>query len=345
MKKFIYYCMLICLVVTVNSCSKSGNNNDTPDDSIVVDPKKALTGTFIDFYGKENWTQQEWDIHFQEMKDIGMNTVIVQFASYNDITFFNSANTFTGTKYPEALGLLLKAANNKAMHVYIGLYFDEEYWSNQTNVEWLQLNADRCISIAKELDAQFGNDPAFVGWYIPHEPEPYAYNSAELVAVFKDNLVNRISDKLHTLNSKPVSIAAFFNSGLTSTTQLRDFMTELCKCNLQVIMLQDGIGVNHVTLANVGKYYFEADTGLYKNTGYTGEFWTDLETFSEAGSVSIDRIKSQLSAELVTPHISKAVSYQYYADMCPTGPGGSDAAWLRYYYVAFIKSLVQQSRK
>jgi len=345
MKESIYYLISVCLIFTVISCSKPGNNNVTPDESIVVDPKKALTGTFIDFYDKENWSQQEWDIHFQEMKDIGMNTVIVQFASYNDNTFFNSTNTFTGTKYPNALRLLLKAANNKEISVYIGLYFNEEYWDNQTNVEWLQLHADRCISIAKELNTQFGSDPAFVGWYIPHEPEPYAYNSQELVAVFKDNLVDRISDQLHTLNSKPVSIAAFFNSGLTSTTQLRDFMAELCKCNLQVIMLQDGVGVNHVSLDYVGSYYTEADNGLYNNTGYNGEFWTDLETFSTSGTVTIDRVKSQLSAELATPHISKAVSYQYYADMCPTGPGGSNASWLRYYYVAFIKSLEQQSGK
>jgi hypothetical protein len=344
-KKIINYFIAVSLIVNAYSCTKSGNNNDTPDESIIVDPKKALTGTFIDFYGKEAWTQQDWDIHFQEMKDIGMNTVIVQYTAYNDITYFNSTNTFTSSKYPNALSLLLKAADNKDMSVYVGLYFNEEYWDNQTNADWLQLHADRCISIAKEINAQFGTDSAFVGWYIPHEPEPYAYDSEEMVTLFKNDLVDRISDKLHTLNSKPVSIAAFFNSGLTSTTQLRDFMAELCTCNLQVIMLQDGIGVNHVSLANVGKYFSAADTGLYKGTGYTGEFWTDLETFSETGTVTIDRIKSQLNAELATAHISKAVSYQYYSDMCPTGPGGDDAAWLRYYYVQFIKSLAQQSEK
>ena len=344
MKKYFIFLILLLLAAPLSHCSRQDNNDPVPDEPVVVDPKKALTGTFIDFNQKENWVQQDWDIHFREMSEIGLNTVIVQFAAYDDITWFNSANTFTHTKYPNALSMLLKAAAKENMSVYIGLYFNEDYWDNQTNTEWLQLNADRCNYIAVELNAQFGSEAAFAGWYIPHEPEPYAYNSADAVGSFRINLVDRISSKLHSLNSKPVSIAAFFNSGLTSPAQLKDFMADLCKCNLQIIMLQDGIGVNHVNLDKVKLYFQEADTGLFKNTAYTGEFWTDLETFSDPpqSPVTIGRIKSQLSNEMCTAHISKAVSFQYYSDMCPDGPGGENAAWLRYYYLQFIRSLQEK---
>jgi hypothetical protein len=305
------------------------------------DSKKTLTGSFIDFLSKSDWSQLEWESQFQEMKDIGMNTAIIQFISYGNTTWFNSANDFTKIKYPNALPKLLAAANKKQMDIFMGLYFDEEYWKNQTNVDWLRLHADRCISIAEELNAQFGKNPAFKGWYIPHEPEPNAYHSKELTASLNENLINRISDKLHSFDAKPVSIAAFFNSELTSTTQLKDFMTELCKSNLQIIMLQDGIGVNHVSIEQVGLYYSEADRGLYENTNYKGEFWTDLETFGFApqGPVTIDRIKKQLQSELSVSHITKAVTFQYYHDMCPTGPGGTIAAKLRNDYLDFIKSL------
>jgi hypothetical protein len=340
MKKFL--CILTAsLLVSLNSCSEPNNEEIRPEENLVVDSSKVLTGSFIDFWGKEDWSQQEWASQFQEMKEIGMNTAIIQFVSYGDITWFNSANIFTKTKYPNALSGLMAAANNKQMAIYIGLYFNEEYWENQTNVDWLRLHADRCILIATELYSQFGKNPAFRGWYIPHEPEPYAYNSKELIASFKDNFINRISDRLHSFDTKPVSIAAFFNSELTSTTQLKDFMTELCKSNLQIIMLQDGVGVNHVSLDHVGLYYREADRGLYENTSYKGEFWTDLETFSFApqGQVTIDRLKKQLQAEMPTVHITKAVSFQYYNDMCSTGPGGIAAARLRNDYLNFIRSL------
>jgi hypothetical protein len=310
-------------------------------ESQVPDSKKTLSGSFVDFSGKSDWSQQKWESQFQEMKDIGMNTAIIQFISYNDTTWFKSANNFTGIKIPNALPTLLAAANNKQMNIFIGLYFDEEYWKNQTNVNWLRLHARRCISIAEELNAQFGKNKAFKGWYIPHEPEPNAYHSKELMTSLNDNLINLISDKLHSFDAKPVSIAAFFNSELTSPTQLKDFMTELCKTNLQIIMLQDGIGVNHVSLDKVWLYYSEADRGLYENTNYKGEFWTDLETFSFApqGPVTIDRIKKQLKEELSVSHVTKAVTFQYYQDMCPTGHGGTVAARLRNDYLDFIKSL------
>lgn len=340
MKKFLYFFSAIVLI-SINSYSQSTEKEFKLEESKVPYSKKALTGSFIDFSSKSYWSQQEWESQFQEMKDIGMNTVIIQYMSYGETTWFNSANNFTKIKYPNALPNLLVAANNKQMDVFIGLYFDEEYWKNQTNVDWLRLHADRCISIAEELNDQFGKNPAFKGWYIPHEPEPNAYHSKELIASLKNNLINRISDKLHSFDAKPVSIAAFFNSELTSTTQLKDFMTELCKSNLQIIMLQDGIGVNHVSLDQVELYYSEADRGLYENTNYKGEFWTDLETFSFApqGPVTIDRIKKQLQAELSALHITKAVTFQYYQDMCPTGPGGGTAAKLRNDYQDFIKSL------
>jgi hypothetical protein len=340
MKKFLCFFSAIVLIYLSPDCQSNKKENKS-EELQLTDSQKVLTGSFIDFFGKNEWSQQEWENQFQEMKDIGMTTAIIQFISYGDITWFNSANNFTGIKYPDALSKLLAAANNKQMDIFIGLYFNEEYWKNQTNVDWLRLHADRCIYIAEELNAQFGKDPAFKGWYVPHEPEPNAYHSKELTASLNENLINRISDRLHSFDAKPVSIAAFFNSELTTPAQLKEFMAELCKSNLQIIMLQDGVGVNHVTTDQVGMYYREADRGLYENTNYKGEFWTDLETFSfePQGPVTIERIKKQLQEELSVPHITKAVSFQYYSNMCPAGRGGVAAAKLRNDYLVFIKSL------
>lgn len=339
MKKLFH--VFIILLISATLYSQSNMKEPGLQDPAVPFSKKALTGSFIDFFGKNDWSQKDWENQFEEMKEIGMNTAIIQFISYKDNTWFNSANDFTSKKYPDALPRLLAAANTTNMDIFIGLYFDEEYWHNQTNENWLRLHADRCIFVAKEIHEQFGKDRAFKGWYIPHEPEPNAYHSRELTASFNENLINRISDKLHSFDSKPVSIAAFFNSELTSPQQLREFMSELCRSNLQIIMLQDGVGVNHVTLENLKLYYTEADRGLFENTDYKGEFWTDLETFSfpPQGPVTLDRIRRQLKEELSVPHISKAVSFQYYSDMCPKGRHGADAARLRKDYLEFVKSL------
>ena len=338
------YCLFIAflLPLLISGCSKDELQPAAKDaDYITVDAKKALTGTFVEFFGKKDWAPYQWNSLLEGMKKIGMNTVIVQYAAYNNNVWFNSDNSFTKDKSKYALARLLAAAELKHMDVYIGLYFNEEYWKHQTDIEWLKLHADRCISIAQEINTQFGNSTAFKGWYIPHEPEPYAYNTTEKVALFKENFVNRISNKLHQLNDKPVSIAAFWNSELSTPEQLQHFMAELSKCNLQVIMLQDGVGVGHVKLDKITSYYESAEKGLYtENTAYKGEFWTDLETFSKTAGppAELERIKKQLSAELSISKVSKAVSFHYYNDMCPTGPYGKIAEKLRQGYYNYIST-------
>ena len=93
--------------------------------------------------------------------------------------------------------------------------------------------------------------------------------------------------------------------------------------------------IRKVTLQKLGERVWRRKINLVK------QFWTDLETFSFApqGPVTIDRIKRQLNEELSVSHITKAVTFQYYQDMCPTGPGGTSAGKLRNEYLDIIKSL------
>ena len=348
MKKY-GFLIAFLLPLFISACSKDDADSAKNDaDYITVDAKKALTGSFIEFSGKDDWAPYQWNSLLEGMKKTGLNTVIVQFAAYNDNVWFNSNNTFTKNRSKFQLGRLLAAAELKHMEVYIGLYFNEEYWHKQTDVDWLKLHADRCIEIAQEINEQYGNSPAFKGWYIPHEPEPNAYNTDAKVASFRDNFVNRISNKLHQLNNKPVSIAAFWNSSLTSPAQLQHFMAELAKSNLQIIMLQDGVGAKHVTLDQLGTYYQSAQKGLFEeNKNYKGVFWTDLETFySPTGEypftpASFDRVKQQLTIETALPKVSKAVSFQYYDDMSTLSPHKAQAQALREAYKKWLNQKIK----
>ncbi|WP_255417318.1 DUF4434 domain-containing protein [Proteiniphilum sp. X52] len=347
MMKKIYLLMVALSPLLLSGCGDDDAENQTQpltslssSEYITVDAQRALTGSFVTFWDKGDWTQYQWNGLFEGMRKIGMNIVIIQFTAYEQNAWYDTSNTFSTNIFKFALTRLLNAAELKGMEVYIGLYFHNEYWSNQTNADWLRLHADRCISVAREIYQRYGTSTAFKGWYLPHEPEPYAYHSTELLASFRDNFVNRVSDSLHQLCDKPVAIAAFWNSNLTSPIQLQHFMAELGRCNLQVIMLQDGVGVGHVSLDRLEDYYQSAAIGLYEeNTNYQGEFWTDMETFESSGEpAGIDRIKQQLAIELAVQHISRAVSYLYEENMCPTGPYGAAALKLRNNYTSFITS-------
>jgi len=56
------------------------------------------------------------------------------------------------------------------------------------------------------------------------------------------------------------------------------------------------------------------------------------------GQVTIERIKRQILEELSVPHNTKAVTFPYYRDMCPSGPGNYKAARLRTEYLDYIKN-------
>ena len=239
---------------------------------------------------------------------------------------------------------LLASAGRKAIEVHIGLHFDDTYWHHQTDVAWLQTQANYCIAIAEEIQAQFGTHTAFKGWYIPHEPEPNAYNTDEKVRLFREHFVDRISNRLHQLNNKPVSIAAFWNSSLSTPEQLQHFMAELSKSNLQIIMLQDGVGAQHVTFNRLASYYEAAQRGLFEeNKNYKGVFWSDLETFASPNGqypfepATFDRVKQQLETALSIPKVSKIVSFHYFDDMSTKSPHKARADALREAYKNYIK--------
>ena len=334
-------------IFSLVACKKENNEEIVCEYPQQTTPK-ALTGTFVQLFGKDDWSEAQWDEFLTEIKDLGMNTLIVQYTAfknaYNNITWFNSANTFTATKSKHTLERVLASAQRKGIEVHIGLHFDDTYWQHQTDVAWLQTQANYCIVIAEEIQAQFGTHVAFKGWYIPHEPEPNAYNTDEKVRLFREHFVDRISNRLHQLNNKPVSIAAFWNSSLSTPEQLQHFMAELSKSNLQIIMLQDGVGAQHVTLERLASYYEAAQRGLFEeNKNYKGVFWSDLETFASPNGeypfhpATFDRVKQQLETALSIKKVSKVVSFHYFDDMSTKSSHKAKADALREAYKDYIK--------
>ena len=345
MKKNLLF--ILFSIFSLVACKKENNEEIVCEYPQQTTPK-ALTGTFVQLFGKDDWSEAQWDEFLTEIKDLGMNTLIVQYTAFknasNNITWFNSANTFTATKSKHTLERVLASAQRKGIEVHIGLHFDDTYWQHQTDVAWLQTQANYCIAIAEEIQAQFGTHVAFKGWYIPHEPEPNAYNTDEKVRLFREHFVDRISNRLHQLNNKPVSIAAFWNNSLSTPEQLQHFMAELSKSNLQIVMLQDGVGAQHVTLERLANYYEAAQRGLFEeNKNYKGVFWSDLETFASPNGqypfapATFDRVKQQLETALSIKKVSKVVSFHYFDDMSTKRSHKAKADALREAYKDYIK--------
>lgn len=373
------FCYLSCatddMEMLLSDSQKSGNLlSHVATKNLQPKNKKMITGTFVDFWCKGDWSQEAWIKHFKEMKDLGVNTVIVQDVCHNKYAWLplNASVSFISrdglSYFPDALGRLMVAADRADIDVYVGLYFDSSYWENQTNISWLRLHAERCKTVASAVYDLYNKNKkeskwkSFAGWYIPHEPEPYAYNSSDKMEIFRNNFVDVVSGYVRSLGSnsnKPVAIAAFFNSLLTPPGQLHCFMSSLAKCNLQVFMLQDGVGVGHASLDELPAYYDDAILGLFtslkeilkKPDERQKKFWIDIETFTRKNGVSrpakFERVREQLELAASMLGVDKVVSFQYYRDMChPQNDGDSVLAIaLRDAYRAYLTDSSQASLK
>ncbi len=313
-------------------------NTELPDTLLQKDSGSTtpyLNGTFIDFWYKGDWATNQWDAHMKEMKALNIKILIVQFTAYNESIWCYAPNNYSSSSFIYALPRLLQAAAANDMEVYVGLYFNSEYWDNTINTAILTTHADRCKSLAKSIWQQYSGYTSFKGWYIPHEPAPYYYGSEEKANILKNYLVNPIANYCKSISSKPVAISAFFNYNLSTSNNLLYFMKRLGSCNINTIIMQDGIGVGHCSLSELTAYFNDAKWGLYGEGSFTGNFWADIETFNTSElPESIDVVKQKLN--LVCPYVTNIVSYQYYTDMCPSGPNTSNANKLRSDYLTYI---------
>ncbi len=297
-----------------------------------------LKGTFIDFWNKGNWSESDWDGHMKEMKEVGVETLVVQFTAYGDNLWVDSSNDFSANIYPESLPRLLDAAAKENIGVYVGLYFNDEYWNKATDVSTLKLHAQRSEHLADDIWSLNKDKTAFKGWYITHEPAPYYYSTQRDFNVLKNNLINPIAEHCRTISGKPVGMSMFFNYNLTDLATFKTFIERLGTSNIELLILQDGVGVAHSDLASLGPYYAAANEALY-DTGFKGAFWADLETFINVTSDSsepetIERVKQKLTA--VNRYVSFIVTFQYYQDMSPTGPKTTMAEKLRNDYLDYL---------
>jgi hypothetical protein len=138
-------------------------------------------------------------------------------------------------------------------------------------------------AVADELYASyFAHYPGtFAGWYINWEMDNFAgYNRRAKQKEYMIEALQMVSSHLEALNSNlPSSIAPFFNVAGGSTAQAYgEFWYEvMSKTGVDILMLQDGIGVEHANLDQLPEWYQQ----VYAGVRVAGKIcWSDLENFA-----------------------------------------------------------------
>jgi len=132
-----------------------------------------ITGTFLDEISHDiphqNWGPEEWDADFRHMKAIGIDTVILIRGGYRKFLTWPSEyliqNHHCYRPGTDLVQLFLDLAAKYDMHFYFGLYDSGKYWDTGDLSHEIDVNR----FVIDEIWKQYGQHPAFGGWYLSME--------------------------------------------------------------------------------------------------------------------------------------------------------------------------------
>lgn len=132
-----------------------------------------ITGTFLDEISHDiphqNWGEKEWDLDFQHMKNIGIDTVIMIRSGYRKFVTFPSPYLLKKGCYMPSVDLVdmfLRLAEKYGMKFYFGLYDSGKYWDTG-DMTW---EVEDNKYVIDEVWENYGSKyKSFGGWYISGE--------------------------------------------------------------------------------------------------------------------------------------------------------------------------------
>src|SRR5579862_5582031 len=141
-----------------------------------------ITGTFLDEIThdipSQNWGPVEWRREFELYKLIGIDTVIIIRAGFQNKCIFPAKSIPDLLPvYEDLAAMFLELAEEFGLSLYFGLYDSGFYWHRRTYWKEIDLN----LKFIDEVVERYGKSPAFKGWYMCHETSK---DDAHIVEIF-----------------------------------------------------------------------------------------------------------------------------------------------------------------
>ena len=274
-----------------------------------------ITGTFIDEITydipTQNWSDEQWCADLDNMKAVGMDTIIVMRGAFYDKCIYPSSHFPTLKKEGEDFArLMFEEAAKRDMKVYMGLYISNLTWNSGDFRTEIEKNK---IYIPEVLE-RYGDIPSFCGWYIPHETGSNIYNIKEtmggLSALCKDKSPE-----------KEVLISPFFRGvGLypeplepERTAYEWNNILEKCGKDIDVCAFQDGTA----TLDTYADYLKNIKPVM---DGHNIRLWANVESFERDVRcmylpIPFDILRRKI--EIAEPYVEKCITFEFSHFMSP----------------------------
>lgn len=142
-----------------------------------------LTGTFLDEIThdipSQNWGEAEWRREFRLYRAIGIDTVVIIRAGYQDKCIFPAKSVPGLLPVREDLGrMFLDLAEEFGLGLYWGTFDSGSHWYRRT--WWKEVDLNKAF--INEVVERYGDSPALKGWYLCHET---SRNDSHIIELFR----------------------------------------------------------------------------------------------------------------------------------------------------------------
>ena len=287
-----------------------------------------ITGTFLDEISHDiphqNWSEKEWDLDFQYMQDVGINTVIMIRSGYRRFITYPSAylqnNHGCFTPPIDLLGMFLTLADKYNMNFYFGLYDSGNYWDTGN----MQHEIDANRYVIDEVWQKYGHYKSFKGWYLSMEISRKtkgaveAFNTLGLQCKAVSNgLPTFISPWIDGKKSVMANITNLTKADAVSLQEHELEWSEIfagLKNSVDAVAFQDG-HIDYNELAD----FFAVNKKMADQFGL--KCWTNAETFDRDMPIKFMPIKfEKLRLKLEAARLAnydKAITFEFSHFMSP----------------------------
>jgi hypothetical protein len=275
-----------------------------------------ITGTFLDEIThdipSQNWGIAQWRKEFQLYQRIGLDTVVIIRAGYQNKCIFSSkALPDLLPVYEDLAEMFLSLADEFQLNVYFGTYDSGFHWLR--GAWWDEVDLNR--SFIDEVVARYGHHRSFAGWYLCHET---SRNAANIVELF-----NHIGKHAKQALDRPVLISPFpqgakqFSGG--------DVMSLTESLNHWNRIFQETRGAFDICAFQDGQIHYQELPAFHSGIQTLGrEFgvtiWSNVETFDRDMPIKFppaDWRYLRLKIEAAAPNVEKIITFEFPHFMSP----------------------------
>jgi hypothetical protein len=198
---------------------------------------------------------------FQKTRDMGFDTVFLQWSSYDDVSFYQDPRPTKSTD--PRLTSIIKAACSANIDLWLGLHHDSQFWERSAQPEdqvktyldqrLLDLK-QRLPTLESAINNAGSNANCIKGWYIADEIDDMTWENTGHQKLLIDNLKSTKQLLTKARPKWPIAISGFTNQIKTPQNYAKMWDKLLTKSGIDLLLFQDGIGAEKLSLETETSY-------------------------------------------------------------------------------------------